>query len=64
MMALWRAGETRAETIEFGMRAPQDLRLDDYPLQTNRKAGDLFPWMRVEGDRNNCGATTLPYPVW
>ncbi|MDO9524046.1 MAG: gamma-glutamyltransferase [Gemmobacter sp.] len=62
MMTLWRAGESRAETIEFGMRAPQGLRLDDYPLQPDRKAGDLFPWMRVEGDRNIYGATAVAVP--
>lgn len=62
MMTLWRAGEARAETIEFGMRAPQELQLDDYPLQPDREASDLFPWVRVEGDRNIYGATAVAVP--
>ncbi|OCW57040.1 gamma-glutamyltransferase [Hoeflea olei] len=62
MMTLWRAGEQKAETIEFGMRAPQGLDVSDYPLQPEKKAGDLFPWMRVEGDRNIYGATAIAVP--
>lgn len=62
MMTLWRAKEGRAETIEFGMRAPGGLKLSDYPLQPEKKASDLFPWMRVEGDRNIYGATAVAVP--
>lgn len=62
MMTLWRADEDRAETIEFGMRAPAGLRLDDYPLDPGGKAGDLFPWTRVQGDRNIYGATAVAVP--
>lgn len=62
MMTLWRADEARAETIEFGMRAPARLKLADYPLEPDAKAGDLFPWTRVKGDRNVYGATAVAVP--
>ncbi|WP_068298021.1 gamma-glutamyltransferase [Pararhodobacter sp. CCB-MM2] len=62
MMTLWRADEGRAETIEFGMRAPSGLRLEDYPLEPGKKAGDLFPWTRVKDDRNIYGATAVAVP--
>ncbi len=62
MMTLWRAGEQRAETIEFGMRAPAGLTLADYPLEHGQRAGDLFPWTRVRGDRNVYGATAVAVP--
>lgn len=62
MMTLWRANESRAETIEFGMRAPQGLDPADYPLDPSGRAGDLFPWTRVQGDRNIYGATAVAVP--
>lgn len=62
MMTLWRAGEQRAETIEFGMRAPAGLDLADYPLEPGRQAADLFPWTRVRDDRNIYGATSVAVP--
>ncbi|GGE28713.1 gamma-glutamyltransferase 1 Threonine peptidase. MEROPS family T03 [Gemmobacter megaterium] len=62
MMTLWRAGESRAETIEFGMRSPAGLDLADYPLERDHAAGDLFPWTRVAGDRNIYGATAVAVP--
>lgn len=62
MMTLWRAAEGRAETIEFGMRAPAGLRLEDYPLHRGQTAGDLFPWTRVKEDRNVFGATSVAVP--
>ena len=62
MMTLWRAGEERAETIEFGMRSPAGLKTEDYPLDPSGKAGDLFPWTRVKDDRNVYGATAVAVP--
>ncbi|MEQ6249419.1 gamma-glutamyltransferase [Sulfitobacter sp. HNIBRBA3233] len=62
MMTLWRADEARAETIEFGMSAPQALDPADYPLDPAGRAGDLFPWTRVQGDRNIYGATAVAVP--
>ncbi len=62
MMTLWRAKEERAETIEFGMRAPRGLKVSDYPLDPDGEAGDLFPWTRVKGDRNIYGASAVAVP--
>lgn len=62
MMTLWRAGESRAETIQFGMRSPLGLDLGDYPLDPGRKASDLFPWASVKDDRNIIGATAIAAP--
>jgi gamma-glutamyltranspeptidase / glutathione hydrolase len=62
MMTLWRADEQRAETIEFGMRAPAGLKPETYPLEPGHKAGDLFPWTRVKEDRNVYGATAVAVP--
>lgn len=62
MMTLWRARESRAETIEFGMRASAGLDPADYPLEPDRAAADLFPWTRVAGDRNIYGAMAVAVP--
>lgn len=62
MMTLWRAEQGRAETIEFGMRSPRSLNPADYPLEPERIAGDLFPWVSVKGDRNIWGATAVAVP--
>ncbi|WP_338118654.1 gamma-glutamyltransferase [Paracoccus liaowanqingii] len=62
MTTLWRAGEARAETIEFGMRSPAGLDVADYPLEPGRQAADLFPWTRVQDDRNILGATSVAVP--
>src|SRR6202790_488938 len=51
-MVLYRARENRYEVIDYGMRAPASLRVEDYPLTGDGAASDLFPWPRVKGDRN------------
>src|SRR6201999_951184 len=51
-VGLYRAREDRYEVIDFGMRAPGGLRLQDYPLTGDGAASDLFPWPRVKDDRN------------
>src|SRR6201984_959517 len=38
-MVLYRARENRTEVIDYGMRGPSSLRLDDYPL-TDGAASD------------------------
>src|SRR5246127_1606511 len=43
-MVLYRAREDRHEVIDFGMRAPASLRVEDYPLSGDGKASDIFPW--------------------
>ena len=55
------AGAAKAKVIEFGMRAPQGLRTEDYPL-TGGNAGDLFPWPAVLEDRNVFGASAVAIP--
>lgn len=62
MMTLWRAAEKRAETIEFGMRAPIDLQLSDYPLVASGGVSDLFTWARVKEDRNIFGPLSIAVP--
>ncbi|WP_370399940.1 gamma-glutamyltransferase [Sulfitobacter sp. JB4-11] len=50
-----------AQVLEFGMRAPAGLRVDDYPI-VGGKANDLFPWPAVQDDRNVFGATAVAIP--
>src|SRR3982750_228942 len=41
-MVLYRAREDRYEVIDYGMRSPGSLRVEDYPL-SGGAASDLFP---------------------
>ncbi len=61
-MVVWREGEQQAHSVNFGMRSPAGLDPADYPLSSDGKAGDLFPWPAVEGDRNVQGATAIAVP--
>ena len=60
-MVVRMADADQAQVIEFGMRAPQGLELADYPI-VGGKSGDLFPWPRVQDDRNVFGATSVAIP--
>src|SRR3954454_11637283 len=60
-MVLYRAREDRYEVIDYGMRAPLSLRLEDYPL-SGGAASDLFPWARVKDDRNIHGPGAIAVP--
>jgi gamma-glutamyltranspeptidase/glutathione hydrolase len=60
-MVLYRAKENRVEVIDYGMRAPDGLRLEDYPL-TGGAASDLFPWARVKDDRTLHGPGSIAVP--
>ncbi|WEX09139.1 gamma-glutamyltransferase [Chelativorans sp. AA-79] len=62
MMMVWRANEGQAHTVQFGMRAPSGLRLEDYPLDPSGKASDLFPWTKVKDDCNIFGGTAVAVP--
>ena len=42
-MVLYRAREDRYEVIDYGMRAPSSLRVEDYPLTGDGAASDSFP---------------------
>src|SRR5882757_6244354 len=61
-MVLYRAREDRYEVIDYGMRAPLSLRLEDYPLIGNGAASDFFPWARVKDDRNLHGPGSIAVP--
>ena len=61
-MVLYRAKEDRTEVIDYGMRAPQSLRVEDYPLTGAGAASDLFPWPRVKDDRNIHGPAAVAVP--
>jgi gamma-glutamyltranspeptidase/glutathione hydrolase len=61
VMVLYRARENRYEVIDYGMRAPDGLRVEDYPL-TGGAASDLFPWARVKDDRNLHGPGSIAVP--
>src|SRR5215472_15589463 len=60
-MVLYRARDDRYEVIDYGMRAPLSLRLEDYPL-TEGAASDIFPWQRVKDDRNLHGPASIAVP--
>ena len=62
MMTIWRAEPGQAHTIQFGMRSPKGLQLSDYPLDPSGTASDLFPWTKVEEDRNVFGALAVAVP--
>lgn len=61
-MVLYRAKENRYEVIDYGMCAPQSLRVADYPLSGEGAASDLFPWPRVKDDRNVHGPGSIAVP--
>ncbi len=60
-MVVQMADASKPQVIEFGMRAPQGLRVDDYPI-VGGKAGDLFAWPAVLEDRNVFGAKAVAIP--
>lgn len=60
-MVLYRAKEDRYEVIDYGMRSPMSLRVEDYPL-SGGVASDLFPWARVKDDRNIHGPGAIAVP--
>src|SRR5689334_22136105 len=60
-MVLYRAKENRYEVIDYGMRSPNSLRTEDYPL-TGGAASDIFPWPRVKDDRNLHGPGSIAVP--
>ncbi len=56
-----RAGQPRAEVVDFGPRAPARLTPDRFKL-TGRVAADLFAWPEVEGDANVHGPLSFAIP--
>ncbi|MDE2376365.1 gamma-glutamyltransferase [Bradyrhizobium sp.] len=61
-MVLYRARDKRYEVIDYGMRAPASLRVEDYPITGQGAASDLFPWARVKDDRNLHGPGSIAVP--
>jgi len=61
-MVLYRASENRYEVIDYGMRAPDGLRVEDYPLTGDGATADIFPWPRVKDDRNLHGPGSVAVP--
>jgi len=55
------AGGARAETVDFGPRAPARLDPARYPL-TGRAAADLFAWPAVANDANVHGPLSFAIP--
>ena len=60
-MVVRMADDPTPKVVEFGMRAPMGLSLEDYPI-IGGKAGDLFPWAAVKDDANVFGATSVAVP--
>jgi gamma-glutamyltranspeptidase/glutathione hydrolase len=56
-----RAGQARAETVDFGPTAPAGLDPSRFKL-TGRTATDLFAWPEVEGDSNIHGPLSFVIP--
>src|ERR1700733_5425613 len=61
-MVLYRARDDRYEVIDYGMCASTSLRPEAYPLTGDGAASDIFPWARVEGDRNLHGPASIAVP--
>lgn len=61
-MVLYRARERRFEVVDFGGVSPAGLDPADYPLSGEGRSSDLFPWPRVEQDRNLHGAGSIAIP--
>lgn len=61
-MVVYRARERRYEVISFGGESPAALDPRDYPLTGDGTVSDLFPWPRVEGDRNLHGPMSIAVP--
>ena len=61
-MVLYRARDNRYEVIDYGMRAPNSLRVEDYKPSGEGAASDIFPWPRVKDDRNLHGPGSIAVP--
>ena len=61
-MVLYRAAEDDYTVIDFGMRSPALLNLARYPLSGEGASSDLFPWARVQDDRNVHGPLAVAIP--
>ncbi len=62
-MLVYLAAEDRVRVIDFGMVAPRELDLADYPLVEGALAGDLFTWPAVLENRNFTGYHSVATPT-
>lgn len=62
-MLVYLAKEKRVRVIDFGMIAPQQLDVADYPLVEGDGSGDLFTWPAVLEDRNVYGYHSIAVPT-
>ena len=60
-MIIRRAEDDGAQVIDFGMRAPAELKQADYPV-IGGETGDLFHWPAVKDDANVFGAKAVAIP--
>jgi len=60
-MVLWRAKDSKAYVVDYGMRSPRALNPADYPVVGGQDP-ELFAWPRVKDDRNVQGATAVAVP--
>ncbi|MFV1797543.1 gamma-glutamyltransferase [Phaeobacter sp. Ay1a-4a] len=60
-MIIRRADDKGAQVVDFGMRAPSGLMVEDYPVMDGT-ASDLFPWPVVKDDANVFGARSVAIP--
>ena len=56
-----RAGEARADVVDFGPMAPRGLNPDSFKL-TGRHVPNQFNWPEVEGDANQHGPLSIAIP--
>ena len=56
-----RAGEARADVVDFGPMAPRGLNPDSFKL-TGRHVPNQFNWPEVEGDANQHGPLSVAIP--
>mgnify|MGYP001815400968 FL=1 len=56
------AGESRVRALDFGMRSPVGLDVEDYPLAESGADSDLFGWPAVIDQRNLRGASAVAVP--
>ncbi|TDE35096.1 gamma-glutamyltransferase family protein [Antarcticimicrobium sediminis] len=61
-MMLWRADKGEAIAVNYGMKSPAGLKIEDFPLSGVGVAGDLFPWEQVVGNVNVQGAKAIAVP--
>ena len=61
-MVLYRAKDNTVEVIDYGMRAPESLRVEDYPLSSTARPPTSSPGPRVKDDRNCYGPGAIAVP--